>query len=119
MPCAISRQEEEEYERAANLKHYGVADLDHRITTTVACELARVLSAAGLVQQLSPMACAWIVRHAAEDAKRQVETSLTCPKCRSVKVEETTMGWVNGKNPNLRTCRDCTYRWPAASEEGA
>ncbi len=69
MPCAVSKEEKEYYERQLNEERYGVKDLSHRIVTTVACELFKALSEeqhAGL----SKMAQKWIAIHKQEDATR-------------------------------------------------
>lgn len=47
MPCAVSKEEKEFYEKEDNRKAYGVAELMSRITETVACELSRILETKG------------------------------------------------------------------------
>lgn len=70
MPCTVSKEEQEWYEKEDNKKKYGVADLDDRITTAVACELVRLLRANGLLDQCSVMARKWIKQHDKEDRQR-------------------------------------------------
>lgn len=71
MPCSITQDEKDYYEREKNRKEYGVAELTHRITTAVACELAKLIEDQGLQGRLSPMAQKWIRLHAEEDAARR------------------------------------------------
>jgi len=70
MPCTISKEEEEWYEKKGNKKLYGVADLDERITERVACELAKVLEQNNMLHLLTPVAVKWIKKHKKEDKQR-------------------------------------------------
>lgn len=70
MPCAITQEEQEFYEKQSNLEKYGVNDLTGRITTTVACELSKIIERHGLQTELSPMALKWIEKHKIEDETR-------------------------------------------------
>ncbi len=74
MPCVVTKEEEEWYEREGNKKEYGVADLDDRITTTVACELAKILEKHGLLNECSAVANKWIKKHKKEDRERTKRT---------------------------------------------
>lgn len=75
MPCVVTREEEEWYEQEANKKEYGVADLDSRITTTVACELAKILEKHGLMDECSAMTKKWVKKHKKEDQERSKRKS--------------------------------------------
>lgn len=75
MPCVVTREEEEYWERGENKKDYGVADLDSRITTTVACELAKILEKHGLMGECSAMAKKWVKKHKKEDRERSKRKS--------------------------------------------
>jgi len=70
MPCAVTKGEEEYYERASNEKLYGVSELNSRITERVACELSKLVEEAGLEGKLSKVAAKWIEVHKEKDAKR-------------------------------------------------
>ena len=70
MPCSVSKEEEEFYEKASNKKLYGLAELESRITERVACELAKLIEDSGLGAKLSPVAKKWIAIHKEKDAKR-------------------------------------------------
>jgi len=70
MPCTVSKEEEEWYEKEGNKKLYGVADLDDRITERVACELAKVLEQNNMLYLLTPVALKWIEKHKKEDKRR-------------------------------------------------
>jgi hypothetical protein len=70
MPCSVSKEEEEYYEKARNERLYGSSDLTSRITERVACELSQIIEAHGLAEKLSPVATKWIKLHKEEDAKR-------------------------------------------------
>lgn len=69
MPCSVTKGEMEYYEKEANLKKYGVAELSGRVAESVACELSKLLTADQLAE-LTPMAVKWIRLHAAKDAQR-------------------------------------------------
>jgi hypothetical protein len=75
MPCTVTRQEAEYYEREANKKKFGVDDLDERITEAVACELARAFEKASLnlssKPRLSKMTRKWIELHKESDKQRK------------------------------------------------
>lgn len=34
-----------------------------------------------------------------------------CPKCRSSRFEQTTVGYLDGHDKNRRTCHRCRYQW--------
>lgn len=70
MPCSVSQEEQDHYEREGNRKLYGKADLSSRITETVACELSKLIVKHGLQDQVSKMASIWIGEHNKKDAKR-------------------------------------------------
>jgi hypothetical protein len=70
MPCSVSKEEEEFYEKSNNKKLYGLKELSSRITERVACELSRLIEDAGFQSKLSSVAVKWIERHKEEDAKR-------------------------------------------------
>ena len=70
MPCSVSQQEQEHYERKANAETYGQSELTARITETVACELSRLVEKHGIQSELSTMATKWIEIHKAADAER-------------------------------------------------
>lgn len=84
MPCTVSREEAESYEREANQKKFGVADLNERIAEAVACELARVyekmchdhtvgrcLIPGRAKPRLSKMTRKWIELHKEADKQRK------------------------------------------------
>lgn len=70
MPCSISKEEEEYYEKSGNQTLYGISELESRITERVACELATLIDDSGLSAKLSPVAKKWIEIHKEKDAKR-------------------------------------------------
>lgn len=71
MPCVVTREEAEWYEKKWNHEKYGVHALDGRIMETVACELAHLIEKHGLKKELSKMAKKWILEHNKADKKRK------------------------------------------------
>jgi hypothetical protein len=70
MPCAVTQEEIDYYNKQSNLKEYGVSELSGRITTTVACELSRVIETHGLSGELSELSLKWIENHKRQDSSR-------------------------------------------------
>lgn len=71
MPCTVTKEEEEYYEKESNEKEYGVSELSSRITERVACELSRLIEDAGMQCRLSNVAKKWIENHKAKDLARE------------------------------------------------
>jgi len=71
MPCVVTRDEEIWYEKQGNKKIYGKEELNSRISTRVACELAKIIEENNLSDKLSNISRIWIERHKAEDNKRK------------------------------------------------
>lgn len=71
MPCVITKEEEEFYEKDSNRRIFGEFDLSSRITTRVACEFAKILEKNGLLNQVSSVGLKWIEQHKKEDEKRE------------------------------------------------
>lgn len=70
MPCVVTQEEKEYYEREDNKEKFGVPELTARINTTVACEMGALIKRLGKLDELSPMAQKWLELHEAEDRKR-------------------------------------------------
>jgi hypothetical protein len=70
MPCAVSQNEIESYERMHNIETYGV-DMTHgRLVETVACHLAQMLESNTPLHEAPEFVKIWIKNHKAKDANR-------------------------------------------------
>lgn len=69
MPCSVSQEEIDFYNRRANEEKYGVAWTDKEITTEVCCYLARLLTNKGLLEEAPPYVKGWIISHKRDDEK--------------------------------------------------
>lgn len=69
MPCAVSQEEKDYYERKVNFEKFGAKELNHRITESVCCEVACLLTNKQ-VEKLSSMARKWIDHHHKRDNER-------------------------------------------------
>jgi len=70
MPCTMSKEEEEYYERYHNMGLYGEGWTNAQLTEAVACALAKELEAAGLLSKMPGYVQGWIEAHKRRDAER-------------------------------------------------
>lgn len=71
MPCTISQEDEEYYEKCSNKELYGIMEVDSKILERVSCELAHVIQESGLEHKLSTLAKKWIQVHNEKDKIRK------------------------------------------------
>lgn len=75
MPCVVTQEEEDYYNKLSNLKNYGLSELTSRITVRVACELSKIIEKHNLTSELSPTAIKWIEKHKEEDANESQKSA--------------------------------------------
>lgn len=70
MPCSVSDDEIEFYEKNSNSEKYGISDTDERITETVACFLSQLIKKHSLEYELPLYVSKWIEEHELKNSNR-------------------------------------------------
>lgn len=69
MPCTISKEEEEYYQKEDNKKEFGQALTNAKLLEEVACQATNFLYDNKLLDEAPPLVKKWFVAHAAKDKK--------------------------------------------------
>lgn len=71
MPCTVSREEIEFYEKQENNEQFGMNITTHEMTTAVACALGKKLHELGALDGMPAYVKVWLEEHAREDRERE------------------------------------------------